>query len=161
MPIVFFWLMLSIVVGIIAGSRNRSVFGWSLISLLLSPVIGLICVVCLPPLIPAASGPDPLAAMKRIGIEPEPALDYGTESSMPMTRRGKLITVSMLALLALIVMTLGIGAWRDMHKGEQPAKPIASAVSRNLLIVPDPSLTFAADLALQQSDAQRRLVPLN
>ena len=45
---VLFWLMFAIVVGIIANSRNRSGFGWFLLSVLITPVLALILVLCLP-----------------------------------------------------------------------------------------------------------------
>ena len=45
---ILFWLMFPIVVGIIANSRNRSGFGWFLLSVLISPVLALILVLCLP-----------------------------------------------------------------------------------------------------------------
>ena len=48
MEFVLFWLMFAIVVGIIANSRNRSGFGWFLLSVLISPVLALILVLCLP-----------------------------------------------------------------------------------------------------------------
>lgn len=41
------WLACSVVVAIIAKSRNRSGFGWFLFSVMLSPLLGLILVVCL------------------------------------------------------------------------------------------------------------------
>lgn len=45
--IILVWLFLAIVVGIIAGSRNRSGFGWFLIALLISPLIAGILVLAL------------------------------------------------------------------------------------------------------------------
>lgn len=42
------WLVLAVVVAFVAGSRGRSHFGWLLLSLALSPVIGLILVLVLP-----------------------------------------------------------------------------------------------------------------
>lgn len=43
------WIAASIVVAIIAGSRQRNAAGWLLLSLLISPLLGLILVLCLPP----------------------------------------------------------------------------------------------------------------
>lgn len=42
------WVLFSIAVGIAANSRSRSFFGWTLISLFLSPLIGLILVLVFP-----------------------------------------------------------------------------------------------------------------
>lgn len=42
------WFIGAIVVGIVAGSRGRSGFGYFLLSMLLSPVIGLVLAVALP-----------------------------------------------------------------------------------------------------------------
>lgn len=43
-----FWIVLSVVAGIIAGARGRAGFGFFLLALLLSPFIGLILAVALP-----------------------------------------------------------------------------------------------------------------
>ena len=42
MELFLFWLILSIVAGAYANSKNRSGFGWFLLSILLSPIITLI-----------------------------------------------------------------------------------------------------------------------
>ncbi len=42
MEFFLFWLILSIVAGAYANSKNRSGFGWFLLSILLSPIITLI-----------------------------------------------------------------------------------------------------------------------
>jgi hypothetical protein len=48
MEIFFIWIILAITVGIVANSRGRSGVGWFLLSsLLLSPLLGLILVLCL------------------------------------------------------------------------------------------------------------------
>ncbi|MBL4815823.1 MAG: hypothetical protein JKY74_10100 [Shewanella sp.] len=48
MTYVFFWIVLSIAVAVIATSKNRSGFGWFLISFLITPLIAIICVACMP-----------------------------------------------------------------------------------------------------------------
>lgn len=48
MELFLFWLILSIVVGVFAGSKNRSGFGWFLLSLFISPIITLILLAILP-----------------------------------------------------------------------------------------------------------------
>ncbi len=48
MELFLFWLILSIVVGIFAGTKNRSGFGWFLLSLFISPIITLILLAILP-----------------------------------------------------------------------------------------------------------------
>lgn len=47
MDIFLFWFLFSIAVGILASNRGRSGFGWFLISLLISPLLGLIFVLVL------------------------------------------------------------------------------------------------------------------
>ena len=48
MEILFFWIVSAIIVGIVANSRGRSGIGWFFLSsLLLSPLLGLILVLCL------------------------------------------------------------------------------------------------------------------
>ena len=46
---IIFWLIACVVVAVIANSRNRTGIGWFFLSALISPVLGLILVVCLPP----------------------------------------------------------------------------------------------------------------
>lgn len=48
MEIVIIWFVLSILVGLYAGSRGRGSGNWFVVSLLLSPLIGLIFVAALP-----------------------------------------------------------------------------------------------------------------
>jgi hypothetical protein len=48
MEILVFWLLLAFVVAIAAGSRGRSGAGWFILSVILSPLIGLILVLVLP-----------------------------------------------------------------------------------------------------------------
>lgn len=60
MEIFLGWAILAVVVGVIAGNRGRSGFGWFLLSLLLSPLIGLILVLALrAPNVPVVAGPSP------------------------------------------------------------------------------------------------------
>jgi len=47
LEIAFGWLFLAVVVGIIAANRGRSGFGWFLLSLVISPLIGGILVLAL------------------------------------------------------------------------------------------------------------------
>ena len=49
MEILFLWPLLSIVAGIIARNKGRSGIGYFLLSILLSPIIGLILVIALSP----------------------------------------------------------------------------------------------------------------
>jgi hypothetical protein len=44
----FFWLLFSIVVGIIAANRGRSGFGWFVLSMVISPLLGVILVALIP-----------------------------------------------------------------------------------------------------------------
>jgi hypothetical protein len=43
-----FYLAFSIVVSVIANSRGRAAIGWFLLSMLISPLLALILVVCIP-----------------------------------------------------------------------------------------------------------------
>lgn len=64
MEIFLFWVGLAIAVGIFASNRGRSGFGWFLISLVISPLLGLIFVAVMKNLAegktgaPVAPGPD-------------------------------------------------------------------------------------------------------
>jgi len=53
MWIVFLWLVFSVVAGIIAGSKNRSGIGYFLISIVLSPIVGLLLAAFLPVIVEA------------------------------------------------------------------------------------------------------------
>jgi hypothetical protein len=47
MEFVVFWLLCAIVVGVIAGSRGRSGFGWFLLACIISPLLAVILVLAL------------------------------------------------------------------------------------------------------------------
>lgn len=48
MEIFLFWFIMSVVVGVVASSRGRPGFGYFILSLILSPLIGFILAVALP-----------------------------------------------------------------------------------------------------------------
>jgi len=48
MEFFFFWIICSVLVAVFASSRNRSGFGWFLLSLFISPLITLIFLAILP-----------------------------------------------------------------------------------------------------------------
>jgi hypothetical protein len=48
--IFFFWFIFAIVVGVVASSRGRSGFGWFLLAMVISPLLGIILVALLPSL---------------------------------------------------------------------------------------------------------------
>jgi uncharacterized membrane protein len=48
MELILFWFIVSILVAVYASSRNRSGFGWFLISLIISPLISFLFLVILP-----------------------------------------------------------------------------------------------------------------
>jgi hypothetical protein len=48
MELVLFWFMFSIVVGVFAGTKNRTGFGWFILSLIISPIITFLLVAVLP-----------------------------------------------------------------------------------------------------------------
>lgn len=54
MEFVFFWIVLSIAVGVIAGSKGRTGFGYFILSLLLSPLIIGLVVSAMPKAVPDA-----------------------------------------------------------------------------------------------------------
>jgi len=47
---VLFWIGLAIVIGMAAGSRGRSGFGWFLLALVISPLLALILIALMPSL---------------------------------------------------------------------------------------------------------------
>lgn len=64
MEIVTFWLIGAVVVAVIAGSRGRSGLGWFVLSLLLSPLLGLILVALLPSALTPEGAPTPETHVK-------------------------------------------------------------------------------------------------
>ena len=48
MELIALWILCSAVVGLIAQDKGYSWLGWSLFSIVLSPVIGFIVVLCIP-----------------------------------------------------------------------------------------------------------------
>ena len=63
MELILFWFFVSILVAAYASSRNRSGFGWFLLSLIISPLITFIFLAILPKRagnIPAPAGPQTL-----------------------------------------------------------------------------------------------------
>lgn len=42
------WLVLSVIVGVVAQLKNRSIFGWILLSLFISPLISVVLLLVLP-----------------------------------------------------------------------------------------------------------------
>lgn len=48
MEILFLWLALSVVAGVVAGSKGRTGFGYFMLSLVLSPLVGLLLAIALP-----------------------------------------------------------------------------------------------------------------
>lgn len=62
--VVISWIIFSIVAGAIASGKNRSGFGYFLLSLLLSPLIGIILAAALPKIETAAAGPTPETHVK-------------------------------------------------------------------------------------------------
>lgn len=50
MEFFLFWFILSVIAGFLAKSKNRTAFGWFLLSLLVSPIITLIILAILQPI---------------------------------------------------------------------------------------------------------------
>lgn len=59
MDIFFVWFLLSIAVGVLAGNKGRSGFGFFLLSLVLSPLIGLLFAIAVENLKNKAGKPNP------------------------------------------------------------------------------------------------------
>lgn len=54
MELTILWLALSVIAGIIAGNKGRSFFGFFLLALVLSPIVGLVAALVAQPSSPAA-----------------------------------------------------------------------------------------------------------
>jgi hypothetical protein len=75
MELILFWFIASIVVAVYASSRNRTGFGWFLLSLIISPLISFVFLAILP---------------KRVG--------YMGTSDIPQTLEGKLKEIERLKI---------------------------------------------------------------
>jgi hypothetical protein len=62
--LIIFWISFSVIVGIVASSRGRSGFGYFLLSIVLSPLLGLILAVAQPSLLKDQATPSPLTHTK-------------------------------------------------------------------------------------------------
>src|SRR5262245_19264572 len=60
--VVFLWLLLSLAVGLFAARRGRSSVGWCLVSLAISPLLGLVFLLAVGPAADAARAPCPFCA---------------------------------------------------------------------------------------------------
>lgn len=75
MELILFWLILSVLAGVYAGTKGRSGFGWFCFSFFLSPLIGFIALIVLPSrssqVVAAAPNPtrDKLLEIKRLHEE--------------------------------------------------------------------------------------------
>jgi len=61
MEVFFAWIVFSVLAGIIGHAKGRSGFGFFLVSLLLSPLVGLIAVIAMP----ALGAPRPVSGLDR------------------------------------------------------------------------------------------------
>ncbi len=64
MEIFIFWLFFSIIAGVIASNKGRSGFGFFLLSVILSPLIGIVCAVVAKSNIQSAQTPSPKTHIK-------------------------------------------------------------------------------------------------
>jgi hypothetical protein len=77
MEIIVIWVGFSLLAGHVAGRKNRSAGLWFLLSLLLSPLLGLIAVLILPDLTPLPAADSPAAwTAPATAIAPPPAPDH-------------------------------------------------------------------------------------
>jgi hypothetical protein len=122
--ILLLWLGLSVVAGIVAASKGRSGFGYFLLSLVLSPLIGLLLAALLPrvgaaqaqPAEPTRKCPECaetvlLAAKKckHCGAE-LPPVDVAAQAAAPVDRGGAsniLIAITAMAFIVLLAKSCG------------------------------------------------------
>jgi|GEM_PF-1389355 hypothetical protein len=84
MEIVFLWFMFAVVAGVAASSRGRSGFGWFVLSVLLSPLIGILLVLVLPNLRTQQQAAQLAAAAAAASARPaEPVITEATHRKCP------------------------------------------------------------------------------
>ena len=104
MEIVLGWIVFSIVAGVIANARGRSGFGFFLLSLVLSPLIGILLAACLPSRVYV----DADGVVRRVrGVAPEPDREEPSEAYKWVEFLAALIIVAMIVLVAVVYMVGG------------------------------------------------------
>lgn len=93
MELIIFWLILSILAGVYAGSKGRSKFGWFCISFFLSPLIGFIALAVLAPHSTQLNVLTPNPTRDRL-LEIKQLLDEGLISQDEYVSRRKVILES-------------------------------------------------------------------
>lgn len=125
MEIMLLWLVLAVVVGIVAGARGRNGFGYFLLSIVLSPLIGLILAIALPNRLPQIERQRELALSKKCPhcaemvkleakvcrfcgheLQPSPELQL---QEKPQPRGLSIVGSMVIALVALAVLAMLVG----------------------------------------------------
>jgi hypothetical protein len=117
LEIFLFWLVASIVVGVIAKSRGRSGIGWFFLATLISPILGLILVMCLDRQnLPVNQRID----QRFVALQPSPN----------PSRRPIAVTATMIAATIVLGVAIGIG-----HQKESPPPTTAQTSDRSLRLL--------------------------
>ena len=93
MELILFWIILSALAAVYAGSKGRSGFGWFCFSFLLSPLIGFIAIAVLPSLTTQAVASAPNPTRDKL-LEIKHLLDDGLISQNEYVARRKVILES-------------------------------------------------------------------
>jgi len=164
--LIFVWLAASLAVGGIASGRNRSFVGWALLSLLISPLLGVLFLIAAgtKPARIIEQGPkrDPLEAMTRptFDIAPVTIMDR-IEDGRRAVRNSRWGFAVFLAVICLAIW----GGFRLAHP--QPEAPPQAPDERqdvpnraSYIVVPEPDPAAQGELLYRWATANAPLVPL-
>jgi hypothetical protein len=165
MFIIFVWLAASLAVGGIASGRNRSFVGWALLSLLISPLLGVLFLIAAGTkparIIEQAPKRDPLAAMTRPTFDPEPVtVMERIEDGRRAVRNSRWGFA-----VFLVVICLAIGAGYRLTRQQELAPPQAQDERQDVptpasyIVVPEPDPAAQGELLYRWATASAQLVP--
>jgi hypothetical protein len=179
MMIAAIWIAGTLVVAVIAASRNRSALGWTLLSLVISPLLAIMAVALLPP-VPGKQPPPPpvdrlTARLSDMRLASRPVLETSVARRPRSAREiGRILGIA--AALALVVWMASrpwhvywtpSGPWHlDPAMDESPhwydsSPRLASAPTRVLIEIPAPDPAAAGRMLDDRALATSRLTPLN
>jgi hypothetical protein len=158
----FLWVAASFAVGSMAPGRNRSYVDWTVLSLFISPLLALLCVIAAgtkPARVPGhAPKRDPLAAMTGASFDTEPVtIGDRIEDGRRLVRSSSWGLPAFLSLILLVVW----GVSRVVGGPPEAPPLVQQSVRGPLIIVPAPDPASRGILLDAWARSHAPLVPLN
>jgi hypothetical protein len=162
MSFFFLWVAASFVVGSMAPGRNRSYVNWTVLSLLISPLIAVLCLVAAGTrparVIEPAPKRDPLAGTTRARFDREPVpIGDRIEDGRRLVRNSSWGPPAFLGLILLVVW----GVSRVVGGAPEAPPLVLQSMRGPLVIVPAPNPASRGILLDAWARSHAPLVPLN